>query len=354
MSRCFAAFSPPGAVWRRPRVAAGVAVVALLAVVLVALVPPARVEAARRRVAHGFQVLEKDVNLDQALRLTAWLRDRGVPVVTTRDRDVFVPLAARAALADSVGADVFVSIHNNGWTDPRRRGIEVYHQLGNETGRQLSARILGGLAAGTGFPQRGVFSREGDHGDYYFVLRRVSAVSVIVEGGYVSNPVEARALADPGVRQRMADAIGEALLAQFTTEIPRGVGPLPARGGPVDGVVPAPSGLAHAIMLPEHRVELTWTGATGLGVVHAVWRDGTKVAAIPAGGTLPGATGTFRFLDQTELQPGSHRYEVQTVFAPAGIPLAVLDPVSVDVARYPLVVVDAGHGGEDPGAIGPR
>jgi N-acetylmuramoyl-L-alanine amidase len=353
MSRFFAAFAPPGAVWRRPRAIAAIAAVGILAAMLVAFLPPARVDAARRRAAHGFQVLEKDVNLDQALRLTAWLRDRGVPVVTTRDRDVFVPLAARAALANSVNADLFVSIHNNGWTDPRRRGIEVYHQLGNEPGRQLSARILGALAHGTGFPQRGVFSREGNHGDYYFVLRRVAATSVIVEGGYVSNPVEARALADPQVRQRMAEAIGEALLAQFTTEIPRGIGPLPARPGAVDAVVPAPSGLAHAI-LPDHQVELTWTGATGLGVVHSVWRDGTKVAEIPAGGTLPGGTAPFRFVDRDALQPGSHRFEVQTVFAPAGIPLSVLDPVAVDVARYPLVVVDAGHGGEDPGAIGPR
>ena len=95
-------------------------------------------------------------------------------------------------------------------------------------------------------------------------------------------------------------------------------------------------------------------GATGLGVVHSVWRDGTKVAEIPAGGTLPGATAPFRFVDHNALQPGSHRYEVQTVFAPAGIPLAVLDPVGVDIARYPVVVVDAGHGGEDPGAVGPR
>ncbi|MGH2689329.1 MAG: N-acetylmuramoyl-L-alanine amidase family protein, partial [Actinomycetota bacterium] len=267
MSRFFAAFAPPGAVWRRPRMAAAVAGTVVTGLLIVALVPAARVEAARRRPAHGFQVLEKDVNLDQAMRLAAWLRDRGIPVVTTRDQDVFVPLPARAALANSVGADVFVSIHNNGWTDPRRRGIEVYHQLGSEAGRQLAARVLGGLARSTGFPERGVFSREGDHGDYYFVLRRVAATSIIVEGGYVSNPVEARALADPGVRQRMAESIGEALVAGFTTEIPRGVGPPPPNPGPVGVVVPPPSGVAHQVILPDHRVELTWTGATGLGVV---------------------------------------------------------------------------------------
>jgi N-acetylmuramoyl-L-alanine amidase len=338
----------------RPRDAAvaavaAVAAMAATAILLVAFLPPA--EAARRR-ASGFQVREKDVNLDEALRLAEWLRSRGVPVVTTRDTDVFVPLPVRAAIARAAEADLFISVHNNGWYHPSRRGVEVYHQLGSEQGRELSERILGGLVRRTGFPEGGVFSREGDHGDYYFVLRRVAITAVIVEGGYVTNPVEARALVDPAIRQHMAEAIGEAVLDQYDAEVPRGAGPPPATLPSALPVLPPPSGIAYR-MLPDHRPVVTWTGATGLGVGHTVWRDGTKVAEIPAGGALPGAPGAFSFEDPNPLKLGSHRYEIQTFFAPAGLSLGVTDPVPVEVVRRPVVVVDAGHGGHDPGAIGP-
>ncbi len=70
---------------------------------------------------------EKDVVLDIALRLKKILSEDPMnEVFLTRDRDVFIPLEERTAMANRKNADLFVSIHAN--ASPRReaKGIETY------------------------------------------------------------------------------------------------------------------------------------------------------------------------------------------------------------------------------------
>lgn len=70
---------------------------------------------------------EKDLVLDVGLKLRDYLVNRlGVEVIMTRDRDVFVPLEERTAIANQIGADLFISIHANGSPNRRARGIETF------------------------------------------------------------------------------------------------------------------------------------------------------------------------------------------------------------------------------------
>jgi N-acetylmuramoyl-L-alanine amidase len=74
---------------------------------------------------HGLQ--EKDVVLDVALRLARLIRaELGTEVLLTRSTDVFLPLEERTAIANSSGADLFLSIHANASRNHRARGIETY------------------------------------------------------------------------------------------------------------------------------------------------------------------------------------------------------------------------------------
>src|SRR5262245_8420417 len=98
--------------------------------------------------------LEKDVTLALARRLRAHL-EPGVSVALTRDRDVNVTLAERAALARREGADAFLSLHANGG---RRggQGAETWvHPDASPSARALAGRVQGALA-GLGRPSRGV------------------------------------------------------------------------------------------------------------------------------------------------------------------------------------------------------
>jgi N-acetylmuramoyl-L-alanine amidase len=70
---------------------------------------------------------EKDLVLDVALRLEKLLRaEPETDVIMTRSTDVFVPLEERTGIANSKGADLFLSIHANSSRSPSARGIETY------------------------------------------------------------------------------------------------------------------------------------------------------------------------------------------------------------------------------------
>jgi N-acetylmuramoyl-L-alanine amidase len=70
---------------------------------------------------------EKDLVLDVALRLDRLVRQElGAEVILTRATDVFIPLEERTAIANSRGADLFLSIHANASRNSRARGIETY------------------------------------------------------------------------------------------------------------------------------------------------------------------------------------------------------------------------------------
>jgi len=74
-------------------------------------------------------LMEKDLCLDLALRLGKMIQEKlpGVEVYYTREDDTFVPLENRTALANQVGADMFISIHANSSRDRSARGIETYY-----------------------------------------------------------------------------------------------------------------------------------------------------------------------------------------------------------------------------------
>ncbi|HEY5999263.1 MAG TPA: N-acetylmuramoyl-L-alanine amidase, partial [bacterium] len=78
--------------------------------------------------APGFAGLqEKDVTLDVALRLRDVLRAAGYETVLTRDRDVYLPLEERTALANTSRGDLFISVHCNASDAGNLHGIETYY-----------------------------------------------------------------------------------------------------------------------------------------------------------------------------------------------------------------------------------
>lgn len=70
---------------------------------------------------------EKEITLDIAFKLKNLLeKNSDLKVVLTREKDVFVPLEVRTAIANSERADLFVSIHANSTRNKNISGFEVY------------------------------------------------------------------------------------------------------------------------------------------------------------------------------------------------------------------------------------
>ena len=72
-------------------------------------------------------VHEKNIVLQIAKRLAKKIRKRlNCEVIMTRDRDKFLALEERTAIANTKNADLFISIHTNAARDKRAFGIETY------------------------------------------------------------------------------------------------------------------------------------------------------------------------------------------------------------------------------------
>ncbi len=89
---------------------------------------------------------EKDVVLSIGLKLAKRLREElGLDVVMTRSTDVFLELQERTAIANQVGADLFLSIHANASPNRSTTGIETYYLslAKTEKAAQLAAKENG-------------------------------------------------------------------------------------------------------------------------------------------------------------------------------------------------------------------
>ena len=168
--------------------------------------------------AQGRTVLyEKDINLDIALRLNAWLLANGGRTLMTRTQDLAggdrpstttgADLKARTDLANAARVDLFVSIHNNALSTTTS-GTETFHYYySSAAARTLATAVQRELVAALGLPDRGVKTAG------FYVLRNSEMPAILVEGGFLTNPTEALLLADPNVRQRIAEAVGRGIAA---------------------------------------------------------------------------------------------------------------------------------------------
>jgi N-acetylmuramoyl-L-alanine amidase len=153
---------------------------------------------------------ETDVVLDVCLQMARLLQARGVQVLMTRTSEVDVDLPPRVSLANSSGADLFVSVHANALSmaRPDVNGIETFYFEGaGVRSRRLAAALQEQmLAISPGSPDRGV--RTGR----FFVIRRTVMPSALVEMGFVTGELDSRRLADPNFRRRMALALSAGIL----------------------------------------------------------------------------------------------------------------------------------------------
>ena len=289
---------------------------------------------------------EKHVNLDIARRVQARLAAAGVPVVMTRTSDRRVSLASRMAIANSRRVDAFVSIHNNGSSNRSAHGTQVYRSIKGGGSKVLGEAVARRLARSPGLPTS-THARRGDHGDYYYQLRNAKMPAIIVEGAFVTNRSDARLLASPAFRQKLADSIVAGILDFQRTLVAR---PLPATATPTrvsTPVVGAPAGSAGRAV-NSRTVSLAWDAAP-TAVAYNVYRNGTLLGSVS---NTPLSEGRLSFTDAWAAPGQRYTYEIASALSLEAVSVESA-PAFVTVRTPPIVVaLDAGHGGSDPGAIG--
>jgi N-acetylmuramoyl-L-alanine amidase len=185
---------------------------------------------------------EKEVNLDIAKRLRRLLRTANIRTVLTRDRDVFVSLEERTAIANINNADLFISIHANASRHRRVSGVETYflNATADEHILKVAARennipvakmtllekILFDLGATDNATRsiplantvqasmvRSLSRRYGRVNNLgakpgpFYVLVGAKMPAVLIESAFLSNPRDEKKLRNKAYRQRIAEAI---------------------------------------------------------------------------------------------------------------------------------------------------
>jgi N-acetylmuramoyl-L-alanine amidase len=169
--------------------------------------------------AEGNGVREQDVNYEVGIRLAALLNansnfeartSRTTPEEQLGDSTA-ASLAARVNMANSWGADYFISIHCNASDITEASGSEAYVYRLNSEAAALGEYLLVGLNHATGLANRGVMQNSG-----LYVLRYTYMPAVLMELGFLTNPYDAYLLdSNP---QAFAQGLYDGLVAYFGVE----------------------------------------------------------------------------------------------------------------------------------------
>ncbi|MGB2567749.1 N-acetylmuramoyl-L-alanine amidase [Micromonospora citrea] len=159
---------------------------------------------------------EADLVHDLASRLEGRLAAAGVRVQLTRGPapQTCLPDADRAQLANSLGADVFISLHTDEHANPEADGVATYH-YGTDNGvTSTTGERLAGLV------QREIVARTGlrdcrTHAKAWDLLRLTRMPAVRVEVGYLTSPRDRGRLVDPRFRDRVVEAIVAAVQRMY-------------------------------------------------------------------------------------------------------------------------------------------
>lgn len=199
------------------------------------------------QIGHFFKKNEKTYTLALAVELQRQLQQAGFNVILTRDKDIYpkLPLPNRPEIANHRGADLFVSLHFNSSPEDAAnvQGPETYcitpvgaassnDAQGVGAGRGaypanrcedrsllLAYEVQRSLVRGLGAVDRSVRRARWE------VLRTATMPAILIEGGYMSHPVEGRRIFDEGWRKQLAAAVVRGILSYQKLTAPQPVPP---------------------------------------------------------------------------------------------------------------------------------
>ncbi|WP_243108699.1 N-acetylmuramoyl-L-alanine amidase [Clostridium rectalis] len=156
---------------------------------------------------------EKDINLAIALKTGKILKDNGVNVVYTRTSDSVSwnknnELQGRFDISNNAKADYFVSLHCNTYTDTNVNGIETYYSDWDTTSQKIAKEVQNKIVSKTLRNDRGIKSALSNHE----ILRGTTAHAIMVELGFISNPLEGSIMDSSNFQQNSAEGIAEGIL----------------------------------------------------------------------------------------------------------------------------------------------
>ena len=167
--------------------------------------------------------VEKDINLDIALKLEKLLKFYGFDVIMTRTEDIMTCDDGLDSLRKRKVSDihnrfdvleknpdaVFISIHQNKFEDKSQHGTQVFYSGNNDESKLLAESIQNSIVSVLQPDNSRVVKKSGSG---IYLLYHAKLPAVLVECGFISNPAEVKKLNDENYRMKIAFLIADGLI----------------------------------------------------------------------------------------------------------------------------------------------
>lgn len=155
--------------------------------------------------------LEKDINLAIALKLQQYLEAADITVIMTRTSDdgLYDPdvpnkkvqdMKNRVNIINEADAKLAVSIHQNSYSDSASHGAQIFYYTNGDSAKTLADTLQNVLVKDLDPDNH----RQAKSNDSYYLLKKTTCPTVIVECGFMSNPNEAALLSSVSYQDRVA------------------------------------------------------------------------------------------------------------------------------------------------------
>lgn len=169
----------------------------------------------------GNNTKEKDLNFLMMYTLMRKYFSSNAPEIKaywTRSSDTFITLSDRAAFANKVGADVFISLHMNSWTKSSVNGTEVYYSTNNNkasfsgiTSKKMASLFCKRLVSAMGTNNRGISAQK------YTVVHKNTVPAVLLELGFISGSSDFPKLSNAVYQEKATATIYNTIVELFNT-----------------------------------------------------------------------------------------------------------------------------------------
>lgn len=167
--------------------------------------------------------VEKDINLDIALKLEKILKFYGFNVIMTRTQDVMTcddgldslrkrkisDIHNRFELMRKNPDAIFISVHQNKFEDSSQHGTQVFYSGNDERSKELAEAIQTSVILTLQRKNDRVVKKSGSG---IYLLYHAKIPAVLVECGFISNSDEVKKLKDESYRMKLAILIADGLL----------------------------------------------------------------------------------------------------------------------------------------------
>jgi len=169
--------------------------------------------------------VEQKINLEVSKKIQEILTAKGFKVIMTRNdenglfsvtdgiRDMKrKDMTKRLEIFKNADADLFVSIHMNYFTSSAVSGLRIFYASNHPEIKPLAEQIQSKMSEITGAKTTTVKSADKN----LFLMKNPPLPAILIECGFLSNPVEEKKLNDEDYQSRLAWAISDAIESYYS------------------------------------------------------------------------------------------------------------------------------------------